>query len=394
MPTNNTVLPLRMLLFCFHSANTIIVSFLPIYLKYKGLDGEQIGLLLAVGPFAALISQPIWGYLSDKYHSVKRSLLICLIGLLISSCLFFNMNTFVTLILFAVAFYFFTSPISGLGDSLSQRKSAELNISFGSIRMWGSIGFATSSLLIGQLLGKIGVQYMLFPYLFYGSLAFIVCFFLPDVKGEGTSIRIRDIWRLLKNIPFLTFLLLVVFVTITHRANDSFISLYLTELGGGEGLIGWAWFVGVASEATVFALGTLWFRRFHELFFISAAALLYSIRWFIYSLVGSPLIIVGLQVMHGICFGIFYLASFSYVTKLIPKDLQSTGHLFFFSVYFGFSGIVGSLFGGAIIDTQGGDLLYFCLGWMALLGSIGLFMYYLMVRRRSKLPIESPHTSA
>jgi len=47
---------------------------LPLYLKHKGLTGIEIGWVLAIGPFATIISQPFWGYVSDKYKTVKKYL--------------------------------------------------------------------------------------------------------------------------------------------------------------------------------------------------------------------------------------------------------------------------------------------------------------------------------
>src|SRR5699024_4110316 len=107
-----------MLLFCFHATNTIILSYLPLYLKYKGLNGTEIGWVLAVGPLASIFSQPFCGYLSDKYKTVKRMIQICVIGLLITSVLFFQMITLIAIIFMSAVFYFFTLPICALGDLL------------------------------------------------------------------------------------------------------------------------------------------------------------------------------------------------------------------------------------------------------------------------------------
>ncbi|HLQ72053.1 MAG TPA: MFS transporter, partial [Bacillota bacterium] len=155
MSDNQSITPLKMLLFCFHATNTIILSYLPLYLEYKSLTATEIGWVLAVGPLASIFAQPFWGYLSDKHKTVKVMIQICLVGLLISSTLFFQMNTLITIILMGAVFYFFTSPIGALGDSLAQRRSEDLGISFGTIRMWGSIGFATSSLIVGEVLTRV-----------------------------------------------------------------------------------------------------------------------------------------------------------------------------------------------------------------------------------------------
>lgn len=378
MSKNESLTPLKMLLFCFHATNTIILSYLPIYLRYKGLDGTQIGWVLAVGPFAAIFSQPFWGYMSDKFKTVKWTLIICIIGLLISSSLFFQMNELIAILFMGAVFYFFTTPIGALGDSLAQRRADELHVNFGSIRMWGSIGFAVSSLIVGKVLTSIGVAYMIWPYLLFGTMALIVAFRLTDVKVEADPIQLKDIKQILQNKPFFIFLFIVMFISISHRANDSFIGLYIEQLGGNETIIGLAWFFGVASEAAVFALAPLWFRKFHPLVFIMFAGLLYSVRYFIYAAVNDSVYLVPLQILHGITFGTFYLAAFQYISRLIPKLLQSTGHLVFYSLFFGVSGIIGSLIGGALIDSYGGGTLYATVGGFALTGSILLAIYHIL----------------
>ncbi len=377
-----SLVPLKMLLFSFHGANTMVVSFLPLLLAYRGLTGQEVGWVLAVGPTVSIFSQPFWGFMSDKYQTVRRILIIVTCGLLISSAVFFQMKTLILILISAIFFYFFVSPIGPLADSLAQRRASALGVSFGAIRTWGSIGFAASALLVGQLLDWIGIQYLAIPYLFMGTLVLIVSFRIVDVKVETAPVQLKDIHKLIKNYRLLIYLAVLLLVTITHRANDSFIGLFIRELGGRDRLVGWAWFVGVASEAAVFAFAGKWFRKFHPLIFMTTAGLLFAGRWLLYGVVDSPSIIVVLQVFHGLCFGVFYLASFQYVSRLIPVELQATGHLMFMTVFFGISGIIGSLGGGFIIEQYGGHALYFTMAAFALVGSM-LIMLYHMVQRRA-----------
>ncbi|MFD2760235.1 MFS transporter [Lentibacillus juripiscarius] len=384
MTEKQSLTPLKMLLFSFHATNTIILSFLPLYLKDKGLNGTEVGWVLAVGPLAAIASQPVWGYLSDKYKTIKGVLLICIIGLLISSIVFFQMEGLLAILLAGFVFYFFTSPIGGLGDSLAQRRADELRVSFGTIRTWGSVGFATSSLVVGQILSATDVQYMIWPYLFFGTAALIVAWRLTDVRVESDPVHLKDISALIKNKPFILFLFFIMFITISHRASDSFIGLYLEQLGGNESLVGIAWFVGVISEAAVFALASRWFRKYHTLIFVIFAGVMYTVRWFLYAAANDPFFIIMLQFLHGITFGVFYLAALDYVTRLIPKLLQSTGHLMFYSVFFGVSGIIGSLVGGALIDSLGGGALYAVLGTFSAAGTLFLTVYHVMSLRKKQ----------
>lgn len=121
-----------------------------------------------------------------------------------------------------------------------------------------------------------------------------------------------------------------------------------------------------------------WFRKYHTLIFVILAGAIYTLRWFLFALVDDYWMIIGLQFLHGLTFGILYLSAMDYVTRLIPRILQSTGHLIFYAVFFGVSGIIGSLLGGAIIDQYGGSTLYFVLGFIALSGTILMTLYHLL----------------
>ncbi|WP_339229415.1 MFS transporter [Oceanobacillus sp. FSL K6-2867] len=378
MSVQKSLIPLKTLFVSFHASNTILISFLPLYLYYRGLNGTEIGWVLAVESCASLLAQPIWGYLSDKFKTVRKILFICVIGLLIGSSIFFQMDTLSTILITGAAFYFFATPIGALSDSLAQRRADELNVSFGSIRMWGSVGFAISALIVGKILDQFGVQYMIWPYLFFGFVILLVLIPMQDVKVESEPVKLKDVRRIVANKPFLLFLAVIVFITITHRMNDYYIALYIAELGGSESLVGLAWFMGVISEAAVFALAGFWFRKYRTLIFIIFAAILYTIRWFLYAYVDDPMHVIALQFMHGLTFGVFYTAAFEYVTRLIPSFLQSTGHLIFFSVYFGLSGIIGSLAGGPIIEVFGGSTMYLFMGSLAAIGTVSLILYHLL----------------
>src|SRR5699024_1053267 len=179
---------------------------------------------------------------------------------------------------------------------------------------------------------------LLISYLLLAGAAFIVSTQLVDVKVDTPPVQFKDISLLLKKKPFIIFLVVIVFITISHRANDSFMGIYIASLGGSEDMIGMAWVAGVVSGAIVFATAGFWFKKLHPLILIIIAGSLYSIRWYLYAYVDDPLWIVSLQFLHGLTFGVFYLTAFQYVSRIIPKILQSTGHLMFVSVFFGLSG--------------------------------------------------------
>src|SRR5699024_6894542 len=169
---------------------------LPLYLQYKGLNGTEIGWVLAVEPLASIFSQPFWGYMCDKYKTIKNMLLILIFGLLICSILFFHMDGLLAILILCGVLFFFRTPIGSLSASLALRRAVDLHVSFGTIRTWGSVGFATSALVVGELLSIIGIQYMVWPYIGLGTVVLIVIFRLQDVKVDSEPIKLQDVKQL------------------------------------------------------------------------------------------------------------------------------------------------------------------------------------------------------
>ncbi|WP_246939550.1 MFS transporter [Bacillus pinisoli] len=374
-PQEKSTSVLKTFLFFFHATGFVITSFLSLFLIDKGLSPTQLGWILAIGPIASLLSEPIAGYISDKYKSIKRVILISGIGMLITGFIFFQLDHFLGFAILAYFLFFFMAPIGALGESLAQKTANQLEVSFGSIRMWASLGFAISSIATGYILSFIGIENIMVPFLLFTIIFLVSSFRLQDVKASDKPVQLSDAFQLIRDLRFVLFLLVALTITIAHRANDVYLSVFIKELNGDEMMIGWAWFVGVSVEVFVFAISHLWFKKFHELTFIMIAALLYGIRFIGMSFATSPIELFFYQPLHGIIFGIFFTASFSYVTKIVPLELQSTGHVLLVSVFFGYSGIVGALAGGTIIEEQGIHFLYLMLGISSLVGLVLLIFY-------------------
>ncbi|MDT8860586.1 MFS transporter [Alkalihalobacillus sp. MEB130] len=362
-------------LFFAHSTITIINGYIPVFFKEQGLSGSQVGLLMAIGPCATIIAQPMWGYLSDKYKTIKRMLLLALIGVITTAFTFMFVNSYSGYLVMMFMLFFFVSPTTALGDSLAQKTSIQKKVSFGRIRLWGSLGFAITSLVVGYVLTWIGIENIMVPMLVMASLALLVAFTVKDVPGANKPATIVDALKLTTNGSLVWFLLLVSFISISHRANDIYLGLYVVELGGPEAMIGWAWFVGVMAEALVFATTAYWYRKWSPLTFVIIAGVLYGVRWVLMAFVENPWLILPIQLSHGITFGVFYIAAFQIINKLVPAHLQATGHVLFITVIFGLAGIIGSLFGGYIIDATSISVLYYIIAGSAFLGTIGLILF-------------------
>lgn len=375
------IIYLSIFLFFYHSSNTLIGTFLPLYFQDKALTSTEIGWLMAIGPLTSLFFQPFFGYMSDKYKTIKRMLFICLAGVLISSLIMFQVQGFLLLLIVCGVFFSLFIPIGALGDSLALNTAQSLSSSFGRIRMWGSAGFAVTSLIGGQILLKIGIGNLMYPYLLFSLLTLIICWKLTDVNIPADPVNLKGAVSVVLQPRFVVFLVFIMFITIGHRTNDIFSGLYIKELGGNESLVGLSWFAGVTCETLIFLFSPIWLRWFSEMTYMVIAAGLYGLRWILISFASSPMEVVWLQLMHGVTFGVFYLCAFQYATNYFPAKFRSTGQQVFISVFFGLSGIIGSLGGGMILDSFSGGDLYKIIAYCAFAGCVGLVLYHTFMNK-------------
>jgi len=373
---------LKGFLFLVGSMNTFVISYLPLYFKNLGLTTSEIGMFLALGTFAGLIGQPFWGLISDKYKTVKKIVIVVVLGSILGLVWIFQLTHIGWIFVAGSFFFLFYNAIFPLSENLTKRLADQNGVSFGSIRSWAAIGFALISLISGFLFAKIGIQYLAYPMIFIGIMLFLLSLRLKDAKTGTEKMDFKKMGAFFKNPTLLLFFFVVSFITLTHRMNDSFISLYLFDIGGDETLVGWLWFIGVSSEAIMFLTATLWFRPQKPIHYIILAGFLYMGRWIVIGFISNPFLLLIVQSLHGVCYVILFMGAIEYLYKRLPVEMQATGHMAFMIIVFGVTGIIGNFAGGFVFDTYGGSTLYFLMAASTFIGIAGL-VYFNVKKVRS-----------
>lgn len=370
--------------FLYYAMMSIYMTFLPVYLRDSNIAPAEIGLLLGLGTAMGIIAPPLWGYISDRWRNVRRVLLLILAGAILAGTMLFQISAVWLLFFLVICSFFFISPIGPLTDSINYRVAEEVGISFGSIRLFGSIGYGIAALLSGMILDKIGMDSLSYLFLGSGLLALALAWCLPNQSTSAKPISLGGVKQFLTYRPVLWMLLILTMISIPHRTNDSFLGVYIQELGGSNALVGRAWFLGTVSEATAFALGMYWLKKDRELHLMAIATIFYIIRYFLSSIAPSPEWIAWLQLFHGCTYAFFYAAAIQYIYNTAPDELKATGQTVFGAIFFGLSGIIGSTAGGWVLELYGGHTLYQAMASMALVSFL-LVMGTLRYAKRNKV---------
>lgn len=366
--------------FFYFSMFAMFLSFLPLYFAEKGISASEIGIILGTGSMIGVVSQPLWGMVSDKFKTVKSVLLILLLASIGLGVVLFSVSLTAAAFALTAAMYFFLMPADPLTESMNYRLAEQAGVSFGSVRMYGALGYAVASYIIGYVGDEYGMGSFVYVYAAYGIITLLLCAMLPETPATGKPVAWRDMLPFLRDKRTVQFLLLVLLIAIPHRMNDSYVGLYVQSLGGGVGMVGLAWFIMTLAEVVFFALINRFIKPGKELRVISIAAGFYVVRFALSALWDNPAAIVWLQLLQGVSFVLFYAASIQYLYTLIPEQWRATGQTILAMLLFGISSIISSTAGGWLFDWVGGPALYACMSALSFIGAC----CGLLIQRRSK----------
>lgn len=218
------------------------------YLKSLGYGEAFIGRTLTALGLASLILMPLGGYLADRVGKYKTltavsSVLIC--GMLFAVSI---VASDAVVYLYAVIGGGFTRLLSGFLDSwITKMSKEEPGLDYGRIRSMGSISYALSSPVFGQLFTRLGFKAQI-PL---GAVLLVLCLIcsaklrdpsLGEKEEKGPSFK-EAMGYLLGNRTYLIFLGCSFIMNLSMQSLFGFIGLRIEEAGGTVGSLGIFYFV-------------------------------------------------------------------------------------------------------------------------------------------------------
>jgi PPP family 3-phenylpropionic acid transporter len=385
LPTVLDETVLRSFSFVYYMTMSLTVTYFPLYFDAQGYSKLQIGALYSIGPLIGIFANLFWGFLSDKYQTVRKLLIVILTCQLLTVVALNGIDSLGWLYVLMTLFYFCHMPITPLNDSLILLTVSRTGKSYASFRVFGSLGFASAALLFGLLLRRIGVEYTMWLTATTVGLSLALSFRLKDRAGSGARMDFSGVRRVIANPRFLWFLAFLFLLSFAHRTNDGFLTLYLRELGADDTLVGWSWMASALSEIPTFLFLSKYGHRYKELPLLMIAGIAYAVRFFLVSVVDRPEWVIALQLMHSCSFGIFLVTSLRYIQRLVPDEFRATGQAVFAVTWSCLAGLASGVAGGSIYELWGGPVMYRAAALSALLGAAGFLATHLWLTRRDEV---------
>ena len=213
----------------------------------------------------------------------------------------------------------FYHPIGPLTDAMAtQYAQNNGKHSFGSFRLWGSLGWAIASIGGGLVFDRIPLKYI-FPFSATFFLLSIV--FLTTRKRKKTykpNFQGLTFQEILSNRALLLVSVLVIFYGLVCAPVHSYINLYFSELNAGNDMVGYAYAIMAASELPLFILGNRLLKKWGPHWVIYIAIFTMLVRFVIYGLFPTPVVGLIVGTMQGITLPFFLVGIVDFLHKLLP----------------------------------------------------------------------------
>ncbi|EOS62099.1 hypothetical protein C815_00226 [Firmicutes bacterium M10-2] len=375
--------------------NTLsIVGFVAVLLQSKGLSNTEIGIVTGASSMTTIFLSPI---LSAQCAKIKKlslqQLLIVFLTIECGSFLsigFLPLSKAVLMILY-IGLYALNISTVPLVSTIAMNYIEEgKKINFGLSRGLGSISYAVSAVIAGQLVSHFAPSSLCLLCIGSAVICMLILIVLPPSyskqKGQNTE-EGTNIVSIALNYRKLTGLLLGFGLAFAASAClGTYLINIISELGGNASMLGIATFFMAASELPCMAAAPKLMRRFGTKKLLCIAALFYIVRNITVCLAPNlPILFLGLA-FQGLSYGLFTPVITYYVAENLEKKDQIMGQTMIGVMTSGVGAALGNTMGGMLQDTYGMQTMLFFVMFLTL-GGAGI-VNGLNILRASKKEIQ------
>ena len=344
-----------------------------LYLPSLNLSAWDIGLLMSQMQLMRMFGPYLWGWLADRFghrlHIIRLAGLIALAGF----TAFFWLDKLPGMLLAMAALAFFWSAALPLVETLTFDHLREDSGRYSRIRLWGSIGFIAAVMGTGALLDRqppLAVLWVCWLVLL-GIL--VVALLVPEASARLALREAPSIGSILR-LPHVRALMAACFaMSAAHGAFYVFYSIHLSGHGYSKFEVGELWSLGVVAEIVVFMFMARLAKRFSLRSILLASFAAAVLRFLLMGwCVESPLMMILVQLLHGLTFGAHHASAIAAVNLWFPGRAQGRGQALYSSLSFGAGGLLGALISGRAWDSWGA-------GWVFSLASLFALAGFLLV---------------
>jgi PPP family 3-phenylpropionic acid transporter len=327
--------------------------FAALYYRELGFSGIEVGLLTALPAISSGLFGAFMGAFADARGAHRLVLRAALALAIMLALALSQVSAFIGVLLVMALLAVSIVPVMPLLDSYGMTITERTGISYGSMRVWGSIGFMATSLGVGRLLGERVSAAILLAYACCFALTLVSIYGLPALAERQSRSLLAGLGDVRRNRPLLLLLLVGYLLASGAAIMYTFLGIHIQDMGGSASLVGLAFALSAFSELPIVAFGGWFLARFGPFRLICLALVVFAVRFAAFSAITVPEWILPVQMLHGLSYGAYLMASVTLAHRTAGRAHAATAQALLASVSFGFGAITGSLLGGALLDAIG-----------------------------------------
>lgn len=326
-----------------------------------GFSGTQTGLIYSLLPLATIISPFLGGQIADRYFPTEK--LIALLQLAGGGFLLLVAATtdYTTMIWLMLIYSILYAPTLALTNSIAMINMANSEKEFGSIRVWGTIGWITAGLSLAfwrslaeaQQVPTIQGDTLVLAGIFsivMGLLAFGLPHTPPRKEGSNPWAFLEAL-KMLKSKNMIIFFVIAFIVATELQFYYVLTAPFLTsdQIGVANARVSGVMVIAQLAEIIVMAF---LLPRFLPKYGIRKVMLMgivaWPLRYAIFAIGGPTWLVLASLALHGFCYVFFFTAAFIYMDQIAPKDIRHSAQSLITLILLGFGNYLGALFSGLV----------------------------------------------
>jgi PPP family 3-phenylpropionic acid transporter len=357
--TARGTLALRLYYVAAVSIGGVYLPFFPRWLEGRGMFGVRLGIIASAAPAMGIVAPAAFGALADAMRLRGGLLQATCAGALVTFGAIAAMAAmgwplgFGVLLGGAVLFALFRSPMGFIADIVAIELAPVAGTTYGRLRLWGSLGFIVTVPLVTRWVDPLEAAAFPVVVTVIVAAALLASLRLPRRAELPPRVDRRGARELVADRDFVLFLVAVFLGQCGHAAYDLCFSFRLFELGVPKTTFWLAWDLGTAAEVIVMACSAPLFRAFAPPALLAFALGAASLRWCALAVVRSPGVLLALQPLHALSFGLAWLASVGYASRRFPRHSIGTAQGLFVTAT-GAGSAVGMITWGSLYPRAGG----------------------------------------
>ena len=369
--------------FAYYAALGAFTPYWALYLHSRGMGITAISVMMSLWYATRVVAPTAWATLAAASPRPIRWLRIGSVLTVASFACFLPQQPEWTLYAVMVAFCFFYNAVMPQFEAITLGHLGAHAHRYGTVRVWGSIGFILVSSGFGWLIEHRGAAILPWAMLPLFALMALSAFANSDAGHVGPRGPAgAGFWKIVRRPPVAAFLVAAFFEQLSFGPYYTFFSVYMHGLGYSTSMLGLMWTVGVVFEVAVFFSISRVFRRWDASWLLLGSMASAVLRWWATALwpENLPVMLVA-QASHALSFAAFFAAAMQLLARHFPGRLNGHAQGLFYGFSSGLGGVLGALIAGQLWSSGNGRVAFLAAGCFALAGCVIAWIWVVPRRR-------------